>query len=225
MQNIFFELFLIFLNWQSLSAVNNNNNLKKEVIVSYYQQNLENTEKYLHKLLENTEDEPELNGNLGLVLYRQKKYMESKKIYNTLQNSSNVQVAVEAQFHLGLIDCKMGDTTLAIKHFENALKNDFKHEHARYNLELLKKRLNVAKKISQPTDNKNKVDIAKNLQATKNILDPLSEKEELLARLTKINLTESQAKNIFDALGKGENKYIQQIKKKKQALNGAYNTW
>lgn len=225
MQNIFFELFLIFLNWQTLSAVNNNNNLKKEVIVSYYQQNLENTEKYLHKLLENTEDEPELNGNLGLVLYQQKKYMESKKIYNTLQNSNNVQVAVEAQFHLGLIDCKMGDTTTAIKHFENALKNDYKHEPARYNLELLKKRLNVAKKISQPSDAKNKIDIAKNLQATKNNLDPLSEKEEILARLTKINLTESQAKSIFDALGKDENKYIQQVKKKKQAAEGAYNTW
>jgi tetratricopeptide (TPR) repeat protein len=225
MQNIFFELFLIFYNWQPLSEVNNNNNLKNEIIVSYYQKNLENTEKYLHKLLENTEDEPELNGNLGLVLYQQKKYMESKKIYNTLQNSSNVQVAVEAQFHLGLIDCKMGDTTMAIKHFENALKNDFRHESARYNLELLKKKLNVTRKISRPNDAKNKVDIAKNLQATKNILDPLSEKEELLARLTKINLTESQAKNIFDALGKGENKYIQQVKRKRESTNGAYNTW
>ncbi len=194
-----------------MSELSENNKLKNETVIAYNKRQLDVTEKYLRILLNNTQEEQEINGNLALVLFKQKKYVEAKKVYKSLQNSNNIQVAVESELHLGLLSCIEKDTLMAITHFENALKKDSKNELSRFNLELLKKSYAGIKKGK--TNSQDKVIVEKTKQ-NKTDLDPLSEREELLARLKKINISESQAKILFEAISKNEAKYIQQKKRK-----------
>lgn len=223
MNKLFFELFLLFFNWQNLSEVAKNNNLKNEINKLFYEKKFQTAENNLKKLAKKVENEPEIAGNLGLILFQQKKYKEAKDVYNKLTNSTNIQVALEAEFHLGLINSFAKDTAAAIANFERALRKDFKHEMSRYNLALLKKLYHPKVNRTNPKQNQNKIDIENKIN--KGILDPLSEREELLGRLNKINLTESQIKNIFETLNSNEIKYIQQKKAKFQNSNGKFQSW
>lgn len=224
MYNIFFEIIFMIYNWQPLSIVYNNNALKNKIVLDYRKNNLTDSEKKLRQIIKVSENEPELSSNLALVLYKQNKYIEAKKIYTSLQNSNNNTVAADAIFHIGLISIINKDTLSAINKFENTLKKDSKHDFARYNLELLKHQFKNNKQKSTKSS-ENNIDFENRKKAPKTEIDPLSEKEALLARLNKINMTESQARNIFDALGKNETKYIYQIKKKSDNTNANFQTW
>ena len=221
MYSIFFEFLLFFYQWKPISNVTNSNHFKKEITRQFYKKNYSIAEKNIRSVLKIDDSEPELMANLALVLFEQKNLPESKKIYLQLQNSSNVQVTVESLSHLGIISCIDGDTAAAINYFENALKKDYKHQSARYNLELLKK---VFTKKAKQQEN-NALANSTNSTTQKKISDPKSDEEALLARLNKINMTESQAKILFDALGKNEIKYIYQKKRLLKNSDENYNTW
>lgn len=223
MNNLFFELFLLFFNLQNLSEVAKNNYTKKEVTKLFYEKKYSLMEINLQKLNEVVENEPEIAGNLGLAYFQQKKYKEAKNIYIKLTNSNNIQVALEAEFHLGLINTFEGDSLNAITNFERALRKDYKYNLARYNLTLLKKLYRPKMDKTNSKQNQNKIEI-ENSKVNQGVLDQLSEREQILARLNKINLTESQIKNIFETLNNTETKYIQQ-RKVKTSSSGNFQTW
>jgi Ca-activated chloride channel homolog len=226
MYSIYFEIFFLVFNWKPISSVSKNNILKKEVIQSYQKKDFETAEKKLKLLVGVFENEPELAYNLGIALYKQKKYQEARKLYLKLQNSNNIQVAVDALFQLGQISIINKDSSAAIQFYESALKKDFKNSIIRYNLALLKSKYLNKRKLGSAKNNLSKVSAINNSSKLNQEIDPLSEKQAVLARLSKINLSESHAKNIFDALGKTEAKYIQQKKRSSNHNNKQnYQTW
>ncbi len=224
MYQIFFEIFLLLFNWQGIKSINNTAEIKNKIKIDIKNKSWANAELKLNKIIINAADEPEIFANLGFVLFKQNKIVEAEKIYTKIIDSKNVQVALEAEFQLGFIHCIKGDTALAIKNFENALRKDFKHELARNNLEVLNEKF---KTKASPISNKTMQNTA-NQTITSNIkqeLDPVSDKEAELERLKKINLTEAQIKSIFDALASTEKKYIQQRKIKVKENSESFQTW
>jgi tetratricopeptide (TPR) repeat protein len=219
----FFQILMFLLNWRPFSNTTDNNLLKNQIMVAFNQKKISKSEILLKQLIKNIKEEPEIPGNIGIVLYNQKKYTEAKIVFEKLQNSTNIQVASEADLHLGFIKCIESDSANAIVYFENALKIDNNNKLARYNLELIKKKFEYKREEKNNETPKQK-EIEKN-KIQNIIIDPLSEKEQSLARLGKINLTESQAKNIFDAINTEETKYLKQRKNKAEKSNGNYKNW
>ncbi len=223
MYSLFFEILLSLYNYKPVSNNAITNKLKNEAILAFYQKKYSLSEQSFKKVAKIELNEPEVLLNLAATLYEQNKYTEAQKIYKSLENSTDVKVSVQASFRLGLINFYNKDTLLAITNFENSLKKDFNNKASRYNLELLKKQFKGKNQSGYLSKHQSKTIEAKS-DASK-ILDPKSNKSELLARLTKINMTESQARNIFDAIGKNELKYLHQKKHKSEDKQDNYQSW
>jgi Tfp pilus assembly protein PilF len=221
--HLIFEILFYLTNWQPATSASIINQLKYEVILAHKKNKVELTELTLRKLVAAKINEPEISANLAITLYQQKKYKEAKLIFEDLRNSKNIIVASEANIHLGFLNCIKGDTVNAIINFENALVKNNKNERAKYNLELIKKQFKESAQEKKSKEKSNSVEIQKN--STQNFQpDELSEKEQTLARLNKLNLTESQAKSIFDAINAAELKYLQK-KKQVTGKEGNYQNW
>jgi tetratricopeptide (TPR) repeat protein len=226
MYTIYFEILLAIFNWKPINAVNTTNNLKEMSNQYFRKKNLSKTENALKLILKTNSDEPEVLLNLANVLYLQNKIAEAKSVYHKIENSTEIVVAVQTYIHLGLIYCQKGDTLTAITQFENALKKDPKNDIASFNLEALKKALNPKNDLAnRKKENEIQKNISKLTENKQTEIDPNSTKTEYLTRLSKINLTENQVKNIFEAISKNDLKYIQQRKVKKNSSNGDYQNW
>jgi tetratricopeptide (TPR) repeat protein len=225
MPTIFFEILLLIFTWKPSISVSDLNKLKVNSNYFYNHKNFKMVELSLRKVLLKNDSEPEVLANLANVLFLQNKKKEAIKIYSTIQTSTDLKVAVQANLHLGIYYSNIADTLKAINQFENALRRDSKNDIARYNVELLKKR--YSKKM-KPANQQNNIKNQKNIDfaaAKSNLLDPKANKTEVLARLTKINLTENQVKNIFEGIGKNQVKYIQQNKQKSSTKAGEFMYW
>jgi tetratricopeptide (TPR) repeat protein len=223
---IFFEILMSVLNWKPINSITIINNLKVESSYFFKQKKYSNAEQSLQNILKNSSNEPEVSINLAKVLFIENKLTESKKLLEKIKNSTDIQVSVQANLYLGLIYCKQNDSLKAITQFENALIKDPKSTESRYNLELLKKAFkNKPDTSAKQNENANQKKIAKFVTSNESELTKNSNKTEFLKRLTKINLTESQVQNIFEAIGKNELKYIQQRKEKRNTSKGNYQNW
>jgi Ca-activated chloride channel homolog len=76
--------------------------------------------------------------------------------YQTLTRSSKKPIRSKAQQHLGVLANRAGKTEEALTYFKEALKSDPSNEEARYNYELLKKKLEEQKKQEQEKKDQNK---------------------------------------------------------------------
>ncbi len=89
--------------------------------------------------------------NLGNSLYRQEKYEESERCFNTVANEAqkNTKLKQKAFYNQGNAQFRQQNYEGAIKSYEEALKLNPKDEDARYNLELAKKMLQLPKNQRQ----------------------------------------------------------------------------
>lgn len=76
--------------------------------------------------------------------------------YQLLTQSSKNQLRSKAQQQLGVMTNKQGKAEEALNHFKQAIKSDPANKDARYNYELLKKKLEEQKKQEQQKQDQNK---------------------------------------------------------------------
>ncbi len=111
--------------------------------------------RYLLDSLNVREDEVLLN--LASAYYNLKDTTNALSQYQSLTASSKNQLRSKAQQQLGLIADQQGKQEEALTHFKEAIKSDLTNEDARYNYELLKKKIEEKKKQDQKKqDEKNK---------------------------------------------------------------------
>lgn len=103
-----------------------------------------NTYRYLIDSLGVNDDEVRLN--LAHALYLQKDTANALPAYQSLMSSSKNQIASKANLHAGLMMNQRGKAEEALSMFKQAVKSDPTNEEARYNYEMLKKKLDDQKK-------------------------------------------------------------------------------
>ncbi len=110
--------------------------------------------KYLADSLSVTEDEVLMN--LGNAYYNLGDTASAIGQYQSLTQSANKRIRSVAQQQLGVVRNKQGKFEEALNHFKEAIKANPANEDARYNYELLKKKLDEQKKQEQQNQDQNK---------------------------------------------------------------------
>lgn len=103
--------------------------------------------RYLVDSMNVREDEVLLN--LASAYYNLKDTANALSQYQSLTASSKNQLRSKAQQQLGLIADQQGRQEEALRYFKEAIKSDLTNEDARYNYELLKKKIEEKKKQDQ----------------------------------------------------------------------------
>jgi len=110
--------------------------------------------RYLVDSLHVQEDEVLLN--LANAYFQTNDTTQALSQYQSLSQSSKTQLRSKAEQQLGVMANRAGKSEEALNHFKQAIKNDPTNEDARYNYELLKKKLEEKKKQEQQKQDQNK---------------------------------------------------------------------
>lgn len=90
--------------------------------------------------------------NLAHAYYLQKDTARAQTQYQPLTQSPSAEIASKASNQLGLLTNQQGKSQEALSYFKQAIKSDPANEDARYNYEMLKKKLDKKKKEDQKKD-------------------------------------------------------------------------
>ncbi|MBL7857149.1 MAG: hypothetical protein JNM57_05615 [Cyclobacteriaceae bacterium] len=110
--------------------------------------------RYLVDSLQVSEDEVTLN--LANAYYLAKDTAKAQLHYQSLADSPKGEIRSKAQQQLGIMANRVGKSEEALSHFKQALKANPANEDARYNYELLKKKLDEKKKQEDQQKDQNK---------------------------------------------------------------------
>jgi tetratricopeptide (TPR) repeat protein len=105
------------------------------------------TYQYLIDSLQVNEDEVSIN--LANAYFQLNDTTNALSQYQSLTQSSKNQIRSKALQQLGVLANRAGKFEEALNHFKQAIKSDVTNEDARYNYELLKKKLEEKKKEEQ----------------------------------------------------------------------------
>lgn len=150
-----FLLTLLFLTDPTL--IGKINTLKSDAKKAYLKNDYKTavkTYRFLIDSLQVREDEVMLN--LASAYYNLKDTTNALNQYQSLTQSPKNYLRSKAQQQLGLIADQQGKSQEALNHFKQAIKSDLTNQEARYNYELLKKKLEEQKKQEQQNKDKNK---------------------------------------------------------------------
>jgi hypothetical protein len=94
-------------------------------------------------------DEEEVRLNLAHAYYLSKDTASAKPIYQDLTQSTNNEIRSKALQQLGVLNNSQGKAEEALGQFKQAIKSNPNNQDARYNYEMLKKKLDEQKKKDQ----------------------------------------------------------------------------
>lgn len=100
-------------------------------------------------------NEDEIKMNLAHAYYLENDTTNAKPLYQELTQSAKNQIRSNAFQQLGVMTNKQGKSEEALSLFKQAIKADATNEDARYNYEMLKKKLEEQKKNQQKKDQNN----------------------------------------------------------------------
>jgi hypothetical protein len=100
--------------------------------------------RYLTDSLAVTEDEVRLN--LANALFQQHDTTEALNLYQQLNSSADIKIRSRASQQMGVMNNRQGRFEEALSNFKQAIKSDPANQDARFNYEMLKKKLEEKKK-------------------------------------------------------------------------------
>lgn len=151
---ILFSILLLFTT--DLDKISKINSLKSEARKAYQQGDYKTAiekYKYLKDSLGVSEEEVSLN--LANAYFQQKDSVNASSLYRSLAQSKNSSIRSVAGQQLGVLANRLGKQEEALDYFKQSLKADPANEDARYNYEMVKKKLEEKKK-QQEQQNKDK---------------------------------------------------------------------
>lgn len=141
---------LLMITLTDPTRISKINSLKAEAKKAYLKNDYKTAVskyRYLIDSLKVREDEVMLN--LASAYYNLKDTSNALSQYQSLTASPKNQLRSKAQQQLGLIADQQGKPEEALNYFKEAIKSDLTNEEARYNYELLKKKIEEKKKEDQ----------------------------------------------------------------------------
>jgi tetratricopeptide (TPR) repeat protein len=204
----FFYIILLILNLRSLTNVSQRNALKIQAGTAYYKKNYELAiQKYEELANISFNFEPEARLNLAHSYFNIKKTSKALEEYKKLVSLNNVVISTNAMIQVGVIETIKGDSSGALELFKIALQNDNGNKVARYNYELLKK------KLPQSPPKNNKSQTSESQANNGGDTEKTEEKRDELDSTTPEKMSIEKALQILEAIKTTELQYAQQRKK------------
>jgi tetratricopeptide (TPR) repeat protein len=123
------------------------NSLKSEAKEAYQKKDFKKAiEKYRYLVDSLQVNEDEVKLNLANAYFESNDTLNSFQSYQPLTQSANTKIKSIASQQLGVLANRQGKSEEALAHFKQALKADPTNEDARYNYEMVKKKLEEKKK-------------------------------------------------------------------------------
>ncbi|CAH0995239.1 hypothetical protein EMA8858_01359 [Emticicia aquatica] len=211
MNTWFFYIVLLFLNLRSLTNVTQRNILKIEAGKAYTQKNYDlaaNKYEYLAKISFNLE--PEARLNLAHSYFNANDMTKALIEYKKLLRVSDKNIISSALIQIGVIDVMRGDSIIALGLFKEALQKDNQNKTARYNYELLKKKVPQ----NQPPINTNQNNQNENQANNGGETEKSEKKIDELDSTIPQKMSKEKALQILEAMKATELQYSQQQKYK-----------
>lgn len=148
-------LIVIALLLTDLDKIGKINTLKSEAKKAYLGGDYKTAiEKYRYLVDSLGVNEDEVMMNLANAYFESQDTTHTFNAYQSLTQSQNRKINSLANQQLGVIENRQGKFEEALNHFKQAMKADPENEDARYNYELVKKKLEEKKKQEQQQQNK-----------------------------------------------------------------------
>lgn len=159
-------LFFLFIHLHVLVLAQGERKLIREGNDLFYKNENAKAEEKYKEAIEKSESSFEAKFNLGDALYKQGKYEESQKIFESLTNSTNKKEDLSKVYHnLGNSHLKKKEYEKSVNAYKNALRNNPTDDDTRYNLAYAQKMIqqqqnqqNKDKKDQEKKDQKDKDD-------------------------------------------------------------------
>jgi len=178
--------------------------------------------RYLLDTLHATEDEVMLN--LANAYFNSRDTTQAMASYQSVMGSTKADIRSKAQQQLGVMNHRAGRLEEALNNFKQAIKADPNNRDARFNYEMLKKKLEEEKKKQQQDQNRDKQnkenqkkddqkdqqqkqDQKKNEEQQKKDQDQASGEQQETKEYAPGEMTPQQAKQLLDAQ-KGNEKML-----------------
>jgi len=150
-------ILLSFLLWTGPGEISKINTAKTEAKKAFNAGNYtEAVKKYRYLVDKLGVKEDEVMLNLAHAYYLSNDTTNARSTYQGLTQSSKNVIRSKALQQLGLMNNKQGKAEEALQDFKQAIKADPSNEDARYNYEMLKKKLDEKKKQDQQNKDQNK---------------------------------------------------------------------
>jgi len=203
----FFYIILLFLNLRSLTNVSQRNALKIEAGTAFYKKNFPLAAQKYEELANISYNlEPEARLNLAHAYFSINDTSKALEEYKKLVRLNDVTIATNAMIQVGVIETMKGDSTGALELFKVALQNDNENKVARYNYELLRK------KLPQSPPKNNQSQTFESQSNTGGITEKTEERRDELDSTTPEKMSKEKALQILEAMKTTELQYAQQRK-------------
>jgi Flp pilus assembly protein TadD len=203
----FFYLILLFLNLRSLTNVSKRNALKIEAANAFSKKNYTfAVQKYEELANISYNLEPEARLNLAHSYFNINNTSKALEEYNKLVRLKNVVISTNAIIQVGVIETMNGDSSGSLELFKIALQNDNENKVARYNYELLRK------KLPQAPPKKNQSQTSESKASNGGNTEKTEEKRDELESTTPENMSKEKALQILEAMKITELQYAQKHK-------------
>ena len=223
MHTWFFYLILLLLNLRSLTNVSERNLLKIDATKAFNQKNYKlAAEKYV--ILSNISFnlEPEARLNLAHTYFYTNDTTKALNEYRKLLRVSDEQILSSALIQIGVIDTMLGDSATALILFKDALQKNPENKVARYNYELLRKKLPQ----QPPKNNKNQPNQAPEQNPNDGgETEKSEEKKEDLSTQTPEKMSKEKALQLLEAMKTSELQYSQQRRKSSKKADKNAKDW
>lgn len=207
----FFYIILLFLNLRSLTNVSQRNALKIEAGKAFYKKDYPLAAKKYEELVNISYNlEPEARLNLAHAYFSINDTTKALKEYKKLVRLNNVGISTSAMIQVGVIETMIGDSTGAMNLFKIALQNDNENKVARYNYELLRKKLPQ----SPPQNNQNQTSESERQANNGGETEKSEERRDELDSTTPEKMSKEKALLILESMKTTELQYVQQHKQK-----------
>jgi len=215
MNTWFFYIVLLFLNIRSLTNVSERNRLKIEAGSAFLKMNYPLArDKYQDLANISFNLEPEARLNMAHAFFYTQDTARALLEYKRLLRVSDEKIFTGAIIQIGVINAMQKDSATALQLFKEALKKNPDNQTARYNYELLKKRLPDNNPPPPPPQaNENEPESAETQQSDK-------KKDELKSN-TPEKMSREKALQILEAMKTNELQFApqRQVNKKKDSKN------
>jgi tetratricopeptide (TPR) repeat protein len=206
----FFYIILLFLNIRSLTNVSERNLLKNEASQAFFQKKYAlAAEKYQTLSNISFNLEPEARLNLAHAYFQTNDTTKSLNEYRRLLRINDEQISSTALIQVGVINTMLGDSATALALFKEALQKTPENKIARYNYELLRKKLPQKPPKNNQSNNQTQEEKQNNGGET----EKTNEQKDELDTQTPEKMSKEKALQILDAMKTNELQYSQQRKK------------
>lgn len=220
MHTWFFYIILLFLNLRSLTNVSQRNILKIEAGKAFYTKNFELASSKYQELANISYNlEPEARLNLAHAYFSMNDTARALDEYKKLVRLNDVGISTSAMIQVGVIETMRGDSMQAMELFKIALQKDDKNKIARYNYELLRKKLPQ----SPPKNNQNQTTDSQTNDGGET--EKSEERRDELDSTTPEKMSKEKALQILEAMKTTELQYSQQRKQHSSKKNKVEKDW